>query len=362
MRWLYRTRGARRSVGAAVVALGLAAGLAIADTKPDVRNLAVEPIAINASPIGQFDRAATGRTRFGRLEWRGGLVLTSTSKSFGGWSGLVLDGDGRKLAAVSDAGTWLTGEITYENGRPAGIKAARLGPLLARKARTLKRSRDRDAEAIALLDGSPDHGTVLIAFERNHRIGRFRIDRGEVRAPLGFLRLPFGAGRMQSNNGFEAVTSVRSGPLRGTIIAISERLLDKAGHHTGWLWINGEPKSFGITNPGDYEITDMASLPSGGVLVLERRFRWSEGVKMRIRQLDPGDLHPGAVLAGEVLIEADLTQEIDNMEGMAIHRGPQGETVVTLISDDNFNTLLQRTVLLQFTLLPKAEARRELGR
>ena len=39
------------------------------------------------------------------------------------------------------------------------------------------------------------------------------------------------------------------------------------------------------------------------------------------------------------------------MEGMAVHRAAGGETIVSLISDDNFNTLLQRTLFLQFTLL-----------
>jgi hypothetical protein len=39
------------------------------------------------------------------------------------------------------------------------------------------------------------------------------------------------------------------------------------------------------------------------------------------------------------------------MEGIAVHRGARGETVVSLISDDNFNSFLQRTVFLQFTLL-----------
>jgi hypothetical protein len=36
---------------------------------------------------------------------------------------------------------------------------------------------------------------------------------------------------------------------------------------------------------------------------------------------------------------------------MAVHQGARGETVVSLISDDNFNGFLQRTVLLQFALL-----------
>jgi hypothetical protein len=39
------------------------------------------------------------------------------------------------------------------------------------------------------------------------------------------------------------------------------------------------------------------------------------------------------------------------MEGLAVHRGARGETVLSLISDNNFRTILQRTVLLQFTLV-----------
>jgi hypothetical protein len=38
------------------------------------------------------------------------------------------------------------------------------------------------------------------------------------------------------------------------------------------------------------------------------------------------------------------------MEGLGVHRTAQGETVLTLVSDDNFSNL-QRTLLLQFTLL-----------
>jgi len=38
------------------------------------------------------------------------------------------------------------------------------------------------------------------------------------------------------------------------------------------------------------------------------------------------------------------------MEGIDAHVTTEGETVLTLISDDNFS-LLQRTLLLQFTLV-----------
>jgi hypothetical protein len=49
------------------------------------------------------------------------------------------------------------------------------------------------------------------------------------------------------------------------------------------------------------------------------------------------------------------------MEGLAVHAGADGATIVTIISDDNFNRTLQRTLLLQFALdadgLARADAR-----
>jgi hypothetical protein len=70
---------------------------------------------------------------------------------------------------------------------------------------------------------------------------------------------------------------------------------------------------------------------------------------MRIRKIALADIKPDAVVDGPVLMEADMRYQIDNMEGLAVHRTAAGETVLTMISDDNFSPL-QRTVLLQFTL------------
>jgi hypothetical protein len=38
---------------------------------------------------------------------------------------------------------------------------------------------------------------------------------------------------------------------------------------------------------------------------------------------------------------------IDNMEGLAVRRGPKGETLLYILSDDNYSPL-QRTLLLMF--------------
>ena len=61
-------------------------------------------------------------------------------------------------------------------------------------------------------------------------------------------------------------------------------------------------------------------------------------------------LAPGAVIDGPTIFAADLGSEIDNLEGIDVHVTEQGETVLTLISDDNFS-MIQRNLLLQFTLV-----------
>lgn len=314
---------------------------------PDVRT-----VEINARSITSFSRSSSEK-RFGKLEFRGGLVLTSSAKMFGGLSGITLEPDGRRFMAVSDEGAWLSGELIYEGAALVAIKNARMGPFLALAGRTLDKKRDNDAEAIVLIDGTLQRGTVMIGFERNHRVGRFPVIDGVLQAPVAYLKLPPDAKRMRTNKGFEAVAVMQGGPYKGSPVAFSERYPDNPAQHMGWIWINGEPQRLLLADIGEHEITDAASLPDGSLLVLERRFRWSEwlqGVKMRLRRIPTRDVRPGHLMQGEVLLEADMAYEIDNMEALAVHRGPKGETVLTMISDNNFNSFLQRTVLLQFTL------------
>jgi len=309
-----------------------------------------QSIEILAREIDGFDRQHGERRQFGRLEWRGGLVLNSPAAVFGGWSGLVLDDDGRRLLAISDSGTWMSAEVTYRGVKPAGLRNAQVGPLLGLGGKRLTRTRDRDAEALTFVEGNLGRGTVLIAFEGNHRIGRFRTGDDGISEPLGYIELPPEARRMPPNTGFESAAVLQAGRFKGSTIAFSERLPDERGHHTGWIWVNDKPRTLYLTNIDGFDITDAAPLRDGGLVVLERRFRWTEGVRMRLRLLRAGEIAPGAVMQGEVLLQADMNYQIDNMEAVAVHQGARGETVVTILSDDNFNPLLQRTVLLQFTL------------
>ena len=91
-------------------------------------------------------------------------------------------------------------------------------------------------------------------------------------------------------------------------------------------------------------------LSSGALLILERKFSWLSGIGIRIRRIPLNAVAPGALVDGPAIFDADLGHEVDNMEGIDVHVTPEGDTVLTMISDDNFS-LLQRTLLLQFKLV-----------
>ncbi|KUO58329.1 MAG: hypothetical protein APF80_15095 [Alphaproteobacteria bacterium BRH_c36] len=321
-----------------------------AEPKPDPRGLGVREISVTATPIPTFDRTDSSRHKFGKLTFLGGLRLSSPEKSFGGWSGLAIDPDGRGLIAVSDAGLWMTARLGHEDGRPATFGDVRTGPLKALSGSPLGRERDRDAEAVELVAGTSNNGKLLIAFEQNHRIGRFDIGPDGVAPPTSYIRPDRSSGTMDGLKGFEAMTLLTKGRYRDSVIAIAERLHDSNGDHTGWFWTGSTANAFTLTDIDGYDITGMAELPGGDLVLLERRFNWLEGVKMRLRRVALAELKPGAKIEGEVLLEATMAQDIDNMEGLAIHQDHAGSAILTLISDDNFNQLFQRTILLQFKM------------
>lgn len=347
----HRGRRLRLPVGLALIA-AIGAGMAYGKGKPSTANLVTGPITVEAKPLAGFDRVAREKTKFGKLSWRGGLVLTSPSEYFGGWSGLALDPDGKGYFAISDAGLWMSGKLSYDDkGAPSGMADVRVGAIQSKEGDPLSRKKDSDSEGLAIASGNVENGTALISFERKHRIGRYDIKNGELSPARGKVALPKSARDMPDNGGFEAIAVLQGGANKGKLVAFSERLRDDNGNYIGWIWLDKDrPRTFFMTNDGDYDITDAAPLPDGSLLVLERRFRFSEGVSMRLRHIKAGELRRGRVIDADILVASDGSKEIDNMEGLATHQGPGGEVIITMISDDNYNHTLQRTLLLQFSI------------
>jgi hypothetical protein len=316
---------------------------AAAQTSPSAAS--PHAIEIQAEPITGFDIRDPSRRQFGLLEFRGGLVLRSPDKNFGGLSAIRVAADGAHFISLTDRGWWFRGRLVYAGTRPSGIADAEMAPILGADGRPLAARGWYDTESIA-----EDGGTLYVGIERVHQIVRFNYGKDSLHARGRAIALPPGVRALPASKGIEALVFVPKGlPLAGTLIAISERGLDTAGNLSAFLIGGSTPGAFAIKRSSRYDVTDAALLPGGNMLLLERRFGWDTGLAVRIRRIALGEIKPGALADGAVLFEADLGYEIDNMEGLSVHRAAGGEIVLTLVSDDNFS-VIQRTLLLQFTL------------
>jgi hypothetical protein len=307
-----------------------------------------EKIEIRVRPIDAFQPGEPERRIFGSLEFRGGLELSSTSKGFGGLSSIRVASDGANFLAITDKADWLRGRIVYRDNRPIGIAGAEMAPMLGSGGQAITARGWYDTEALAW-----DGGVAHVALERVHRILRFDYGKGGLLARGQVVPVPPEMTKLPSNRGIECLLAMPKGtPLFGALLAISERSLDGDGNVRGFLIGGPKPGHFTVKRKDDFDIVDCALTPTSDLLLLERFFSWQKGVAMRIRRVPLSHVAPGAILDGPSLIQADMGYQIDNMEGLSVHRAADGMIVLTVVSDDNFS-IIQRTLLLQFALLDK---------
>lgn len=322
--------------------------LALAVAWPGGALAAGERIKVTSRAV-EFSILEPERRQFGELRYLGGLVLESKDERFGGFSGLVLTRQGRRLLSVSDRGWWLSAELDYAQGQLSGLRAARLGPLVNRKGKRWSRKRLQDAEAIATF-GADERAGILVGYERKARMQLYTVNaQGLNRRPRN-IAVPRAMNKGPNNKELEAIGRFGAGPNKGKYIALSEANLDKNGNIKGWLWHPGrKAERFSIRRRRSYSVTDLAILRGGDVAILERRLGFLKLPGVAIRLIKAKALRKGAVADGRVLLEAAAPSElVDNMEGLNAHRLSNGDLVFSLISDDNYNRDLQRTVLFQF--------------
>src|SRR6202049_3735367 len=281
------------------------------------------PIKVKARPIPFFDSSDHARARFGSLEYRSGLVLTSRFPGFGGLSGLRLDAKGERFIAISDHGSWFTGRIVYRGREMTGLDEVEAAPLLGPDGRPITARGWFDSESIAL-DGS----FVYIGLERVNQVLRFDFSKGFTRSRGEVIPVPPAVRKLPFNKGLEALVMVPKGvPLAGTLIAIRERGLNRDGNLIAFLIGGPSPGQFSVRRSNNFDVTDAVLLPSGELSVLERKFSWLSGIGIRIRRIALHTLAPGAVVDGPSIFEADLGHEVDNMEGIDAHVTGEGATV-----------------------------------
>jgi len=295
---------------------------------------------VTVHPIESF--SLTGSATEPPLEFLGGLHLTSEHPDFGGFSGAVF-APGGDLILVNDAGSYLRARLIHTGGRLAGIESPELAPLMPGEPTKAR----GDTEDIALDPADPSRGVVVRERQANAMLS-FTLRDG---VPADFQPVTVGAENrlLRSNSGLESVDyAPPSSPAAGRIIAIAERPPRDSELIPGWIAGVG---GFGIVRRDAFDVSSARFLPDGDLLILERRFSPARGIGMRLRRIQGAALAVDARLDGDVLIDAGLTSQIDNMEGLAVSQDASGRVILTVVSDDNYNAF-QRTLILQFALTP----------
>jgi hypothetical protein len=336
-----------RAIALVVASLLAAATSVLAGGKPSNIPRGTRDLSARAEPIERFC-ARDETSRVGDLEFRGGLDLRASSADFGGISGLSVDPDTDRFLAISDAGLWIAGRFEERHGRLVGVDDLVMAPMLGAGNKPLMRMRRGDTESLGL-----SNGIAYVGIERANEIVRFPFARDGLDARGEKVPLPGAARRLPGNQGFEAVGMGLPGtPLAGTLVAIAEGGGEEDAPAEGFLIGGRSPGRFKLRRSGGYDITDLAFLPDGDVVVLERRFSILGGIGMRLRRIGAGDVRPGATVDGAVLADVGGGCAIDNMEALAVSRSRSGEVILTIMSDDNYS-LLQRNLVLRFALVPR---------
>ncbi|MHC1547830.1 esterase-like activity of phytase family protein [Phyllobacterium sp. K27] len=321
------------------LAFAVAASMALAQ-EPGVL-----PIQIKSRTISNF-QLGSAETRFGPLEFVGGLDMSSTNARFGGMSVFHFLDSGHRFLGVIDTGSWYAGKILRDaQGRPASVKDYLLAPILDADGLPLDGKRDSDAEGMNVSGQK-----VTVSFERNHRIAEYELDPESFASRPKILPLPIPREELRINRGIETIAyAPANSPLSGARVAVTEMSLNKAGDIFAAVLEGPRKGIFHVQRKDGFDISDGDFLPGGDLLLLERKYSFITGVSIRLR-LIPGDaIKPNATVDGPILLNADLSYQIDNMEGLDVWRAADGSTRVSMISDDNFS-VVQRNLYLEFRL------------
>ena len=326
----------------ALLRLFLAAGLAVSSAA----TVQAAPITIDSDPIKVFKATEPGKTRFGGLEFVSGLRLTSPQSLFGAVSAIRFRPDGASFVAVLDTGHWLTGRIERDaSSKLKAIRDADLSEMIDGRGRPNPGKSDMDAEGLALVPGG-----VAVSYEQRHRIDLYPDPGFATSPPKGAIDMLMNKRELRYNRGLETlVRSPEASAFGGALITVSELSVDDNGNLVAAI-LGGPLKGrLSVKRSNGYDVTDGAFLPNGDLLLLERRFSLASSVGMRIRRI-PGDtIRPGAVVDGAVLIDADFSHRIDNMEGLDVVAGPDGKPRIIVTSDDN-HSLFENSLMLEFRI------------
>lgn len=303
------------------------------------------PVDLTFSPIEKF-RVAGADGDYGRLTFIGGFSMTGNRREFGQLSGFRFVTPGGDFLGVADHGYWFSGTVKRdEDGIPVGLADFSMQQMVDENGRPDDDKERVDAEGISVRDG-----VATVSFERRARVSEYAIDANGMSGPIRDLDFLIPRGELRYNAGLETVArSGADGPLAGARIVIAEKSIDGQGNIFAAVLEGPQKGVFKVRRTDEFDVTDGVFLPDGDLLLLERRFSYARGVAMRLRQIAARDIRPGALVDGEILLDANMAYHVDNMEALDLYRRTDGRLILALMSDDN-QSWIQRNLYLEFEL------------
>ncbi|MEM9225262.1 MAG: esterase-like activity of phytase family protein [Pseudomonadota bacterium] len=292
-----------------------------------------EKAADLALSVEAIDRGTPADNSFRGVRFVGAWHLISDDERFGGLSGLEAMASG-SLLSIADTGAWVSIGIDPATGKPDGL--ATMAPMRSETGDIVASKRLHDAEGLAMRDG-----LALVSFEQNHRIAAFDIEGcGAAARPAPVVDLPRRVAGMKvpDNRGGEALMLRADGTLR-----VGFEFTSDDGAAIGTVLTTGDLADISFEDlPPLYKLTGM-DIDGDLTAQLYRAYDPVRGARIRLQLLR----------AGEPIGQADFKGDlpVDNFEGVAISKGPEGQIRIWMISDNNFNDA-QRTLLFAVDLDP----------
>ncbi|MFT7592773.1 MAG: hypothetical protein ACI8R4_000080 [Paracoccaceae bacterium] len=275
--------------------------------------------------------AAPAAAETARVQYLGSFNWHMDKPWFGGWSGIELSADGRKMTVITDRGYLMSARVTRSGDQ---ITAIRPGPIRHLKASTGKYLARSIADSEGLVV-SPD-GQYYVSFEGVARVARYDTPTGTA------VALPQGSEfrEFEDNKALEALAM----DANGRLYAVPEIADDDDGI-TVFALKNGVWSTPFTLNGGEGFLPVGADFgPDGQFYLLERGWNIF-GFRTRLRRW----AFVGGQPQQEQLLVQTRTGTHGNLEGVSVWRDPQGRTRITMISDDNF-MFFQRTELVEYAV------------
>ncbi|RYE00818.1 MAG: esterase-like activity of phytase family protein [Sphingomonadales bacterium] len=303
------------------------------------RELLGHDARITATPVA-LDSRDPARVRVGALTYLGGVHLRSPDRVFGGFSAMQIEGD--RFLLVSDSGN----VVRFRLDADFRLSDSQFGDVAIGPG-TGHFKAERDVESLA---HDPATGRIWLGFERENMIWRYdpTLARAERSARPAVMR------DWSPNGGAESMARLRD----GRFIVISETSRPKGPlAKTGriGLMFAGDPTeapdrgyTFTYLPPPGFDPSDIAELPDGRLLILNRRFSLRALFTAKLTLVDPRTIRPGAAVQGREIAHFAAPLLHDNFEALAVTQ-EAGATILWMASDDNLQ-FWERSLLLKFRL------------